>query len=104
MPGTRWGREQDQPFNPNDQNIKAYVLEILSTMKSIVKLEHFFKEQLQSILTQAPLPVALPLSLSPSLSHREGGALLQGAATVNPHAGAAPCRSPSLPLSRSLST
>ena len=47
------GRAQDQPFNANDLTIKAYVLEILSTMKSIVKLEHFFKEQLQTILTQA---------------------------------------------------
>ena len=45
-------RTQDKPFDPNDKIIKAYMLEILATVKSIVKLEHFFKEQLQTILTQ----------------------------------------------------
>ncbi len=27
---------QDHPFNPNDLNIKAYVLEILGTMKVLL--------------------------------------------------------------------
>jgi len=42
----------DKPFDSNDKVIKAYMLEIMATVKSIVKLEHFFKEQLQTILTQ----------------------------------------------------
>jgi len=42
----------DKPFDSKDKIIKAYMLEIMSTIKSIVKLEHFFKEQLQTILTQ----------------------------------------------------
>jgi len=42
----------DKPFDSNDKVLKAYMLEIMATVKSIVKLEHFFKEQLQTILTQ----------------------------------------------------
>ena len=42
----------DKPVDPKDKNIKAWVLEIISTMKSVVKLEHSFKEQLQTALTQ----------------------------------------------------
>ena len=42
----------DKPFDTHDKVIKAYMLEIMATVKSIVKLEHFFKEQLQTILTQ----------------------------------------------------
>lgn len=42
----------DKPFDSNDKVIKAYMLEIMATVKSIVKLEHLFKEQLQTILTQ----------------------------------------------------
>lgn len=42
----------DKPVDPMDKNIKAWVLEIISTMKSVVKLEHSFKEQLQTALTQ----------------------------------------------------
>ena len=42
----------DKKVDPQDKNIKAWVLEIISTMKSVVKLEHSFKEQLQTALTQ----------------------------------------------------
>jgi endopeptidase La len=42
----------DKPFDAQDKVVKAYMLEIMATIKSIVKLEHFFKEQLQTILTQ----------------------------------------------------
>mmetsp|Transcript_13202 Transcript_13202/g.46246 ORF Transcript_13202/g.46246 Transcript_13202/m.46246 type:complete len:924 (+) Transcript_13202:98-2869(+) len=48
-------RLQDKLFDPNDKIIKAYMLEIMATVKSIVKLEHFFKEQLQAILTQVTI-------------------------------------------------
>lgn len=45
-------RLSDKPFDPSDKIIKAWMLEVMSTLKSIVKLEHLFKEQLQTILNQ----------------------------------------------------
>mmetsp|Transcript_28692 Transcript_28692/g.58705 ORF Transcript_28692/g.58705 Transcript_28692/m.58705 type:complete len:978 (+) Transcript_28692:88-3021(+) len=45
-------RLPDKAFDPHDKIIKAWMLEVMSTLKSIVKLEHLFKEQLQTILNQ----------------------------------------------------
>eukprot|EP00002_Diphylleia_rotans_P026394 TRINITY_DN5257_c0_g1_i1.p1 TRINITY_DN5257_c0_g1~~TRINITY_DN5257_c0_g1_i1.p1 ORF type:complete len:933 (+),score=241.59 TRINITY_DN5257_c0_g1_i1:45-2843(+) len=46
---------KDQPYHANDQSIRAYVAEIASTIREILSLNPFFKEQIQHFADQVNL-------------------------------------------------